>query len=151
MRFQSILLTAIVLTPSQVIANEYQRGYSTQSSCFRNVYRETYIPGTKAFPGYVKSFTETIKVPCRGNSWRSARYGHYHPNHFEQNHIPLRRRKVFVTQGGRSTPKSCSSGNVTTGGLIGGGIAAALSKKDAYGWSVPLGAVLGMGIANSNC
>ena len=27
----------------------------------------------------------------------------------------------------------------------------ALSTKDAYAWSIPLGAVLGMGIANLNC
>ena len=41
--------------------------------------------------------------------------------------------------------------SATAGGLLGGGLAAALSKKDAYGWSVPLGAVLGMGIANADC
>tara|TARA_Y100001978_G_scaffold41463_1_gene36967 strand:- start:127 stop:234 length:108 start_codon:yes stop_codon:yes gene_type:complete len=35
--------------------------------------------------------------------------------------------------------------------LIGGGLAAAMSKKDAYAWSIPLGAVLGMGIANADC
>ena len=42
---------------------------------------------------------------------------------------------------------------VSTGGLIGGGLAAAISKKDAYGWSMPLGAALGMGmgIANADC
>ena len=40
---------------------------------------------------------------------------------------------------------------VSTGGLIGGGLAAAISKKDAYAWSIPLGAVIGMGIANADC
>jgi len=31
------------------------------------------------------------------------------------------------------------------------GFAAAISKKDAYAWSIPLGDFLGMGIANTNC
>ena len=36
-------------------------------------------------------------------------------------------------------------------GLLGGGLAAGLSAVDAYGWSIPLGAVLGRGIANNTC
>ena len=43
------------------------------------------------------------------------------------------------------------SGSTTLGGLIGGGIAASLSKSDAYGWSIPLGAVLGASIGNTEC
>lgn len=39
----------------------------------------------------------------------------------------------------------------TLGGLIGGGIAAVSSKPDAYGWSIPLGAVLGMGLGQAVC
>ena len=46
--------------------------------------------------------------------------------------------------------KKCT-GNTTIGGLIGGGLAASLSKKDAYGWSIPLGAVLGAGVGNAGC
>jgi len=48
-----------------------------------------------------------------------------------------------------SAPKC--TGSTTLGGLIGGGIAASLSKSDAYSWSIPLGAVLGAGIGNAGC
>ena len=41
--------------------------------------------------------------------------------------------------------------NGTLGALLGGGVAASLSAVDAYGWSIPLGLVLGKGIANSEC
>ena len=47
------------------------------------------------------------------------------------------------------TPKCNGSG--TLGGLLGGGLAASLSKKDAYGWSILLGAVLGAGLGRSGC
>ena len=47
-----------------------------------------------------------------------------------------------------SKPKKC---NETLGSLIGGGVAASLSTVDAYGWSIPLGLVLGKGIANADC
>ena len=43
------------------------------------------------------------------------------------------------------------TGGTTLGGLIGGGLAASLSKRDAYGWSIPLGAVLGASIGNAEC
>jgi hypothetical protein len=43
------------------------------------------------------------------------------------------------------------TGSTTLGGLIGGGIAASISKNDAYGWSIPLGVVLGAGIGNAEC
>ena len=49
----------------------------------------------------------------------------------------------------KSVPKC--TGSTMLGGLIGGGIAASLSKSDAYSWSIPLGAVLGAGIGNNEC
>ncbi len=119
-----------------------------QRSCYKNEYREEYVPGTQKSPGYVESFTETIEVPCLLNSWNSSRnYKHHYsfPSH-RHNH-----RKGLVTKTYRNNGKSCTSENRTTGGLSGGGIAAAISKKDAYGWSIPLGAVIGMGLGDSNC
>ena len=41
-----------------------QPGYSNQRSCFKTEYREEYIPGTEDSPGYVKSWKDTIEVPC---------------------------------------------------------------------------------------
>ena len=37
------------------------------------------------------------------------------------------------------------------GGLLGGGIAAAFSKPDAYKWSVPLGLALGVSSSRIGC
>ncbi len=49
---------------SNAIANESQAGYSRSKKCTRNEYREEYFPGTEDSPGYVKSWTETMEVPC---------------------------------------------------------------------------------------
>ena len=59
--------------------------------------------------------------------------------------------QILVSRSYQTSEESCSSGNATKGELIGGGLAAAISKKDAYAWSIPLGAVLSMGIANADC
>ena len=51
----------------------------------------------------------------------------------------------------RTNGRSFQSGHATTSGLIGGVLAAAISKKDAYAWSIPLATLLGIGIANPDC
>jgi len=145
MKFQSLLVAAMLVTPMGAVADEYQRGYTTQRSCYKEVYREEYVPGTRASKGYVKSFSDTVEVPCTGNSWNSVNRPHYHQHRYYRPN----NRQVLVSRS-YSSP-SCSAGNATTGGILGGSLAAALSKKDAYGWSIPLGAVLGMGIANADC
>tara|TARA_B100000965_G_scaffold59850_1_gene45911 strand:+ start:545 stop:994 length:450 start_codon:yes stop_codon:yes gene_type:complete len=145
MKFHSLLAAAMLLTPIGVLADEYQRGYTTQRSCFKEIYREEYVPGTRSSQGYVKSFSDTVEVPCSSSIGHSVRSYNYH----QRRHYRRSNNQVLVSRNHRSP--SCSAGNATTGGLIGGGLAAALSKKDAYGWSVPLGAVLGMGIANVDC
>ena len=45
----------------------------------------------------------------------------------------------------------CPPARTTLGALLGGGIAASVSKRDSWSWAIPLGAVLGSGIANSSC
>ena len=87
-------------------------------------------------PGYVKSYREKVSIPC--NSERNA-FNHYHHKNEPQ------------TSYVRHKPASKCTASTTLGGLIGGGIAASLSKRDAYGWSIPLGAVLGAGSGNSEC
>ena len=41
-----------------------QSGYSKSRTCYRSEYREEYVPGTENDPGYVKSWKETLEVPC---------------------------------------------------------------------------------------
>ena len=59
------LAALIALTPVSVLAGEYQEGYSETTTCYKEQYREEYVPGTADSPGYIKSWTDTIEYPCR--------------------------------------------------------------------------------------
>ena len=153
MKFEPLFLTAMLLTPMGAMADVYhhQRGYTTQRSCYKEIYKEEYVAGNRFSKGYVNSYTEKVEVPCTSLSWPSVRHHHHRYDSPTHRHNRPNRNQVLVTRSDRTSGESCSSSNTTTGGLLGGGLAAALSKKDAYGWSIPLGAVLGMGIANADC
>ena len=117
-------------------AYESQKGYVYENKCFRYEYREQYIPGNLRSPGYVKSFREKVSIPCNSN--RNVFNHYHHKNEPQTSYVKYK-------------PAPKCTGSTTLGGLIGGGIAASLSKSDAYGWSIPLGAVLGAGIGNAEC
>jgi hypothetical protein len=105
-----------------------------ESYCYENT--EEYVPGYYDYRGtYVNGYVKTNRrrVPCGSTSYQPQ----YAP-------APA---PVYVQP---SAPR-CSPARTTLGGLLGGGAAAALSKQDAYGWSIPLGAVLGMGAAQAGC
>ena len=116
-------------------AYESQEGYAYENKCFRYEYREKYIPGNSVSPGYVKSYREKVSIPC--NNYRKV-FRRYQTPEPQTSYV-------------RYKPSPKCNGSTTLGGLIGGGIAASLSKSDAYGWSIPLGAVLGAGIGNAEC
>ena len=118
------LATLLALTPVSALADDYQAGYSTSRNCFKTEYREEYIPGNADSPGYVQSFHETIEVPCK-HSQESLRRGGY-------------TRKTTI----EFDNNDCSDGKIA-GGLLGGGLGAALSRDDGRWWAIPLGAVLG--------
>ena len=118
------LATLLALTPISALADDYQAGYSTSRNCFKTEYREEYIPGTAESPGYVQSFHETIEVPCK-HSAESLRRGGY-------------TRKTTIEY----DSNDCSDGKIA-GGLLWGGLGAALSRDDGRWWAIPLGAVLG--------
>ena len=118
------LATLLALTPISALADDYQAGYSTSRNCFKTEYREEYIPGTAESPGYVQSFHETIEVPCK-HSAESLRRGGY-------------TRKTTIEY----DSNDCSDRKIA-GGLLGGGLGAALSRDDGRWWAIPLGAVLG--------
>ena len=118
------LAALLALTPVSALAGEYQQGYSTSRNCFKTEYREEYIPGNADNPGYVQSFHETIEVPCK-HSEESLRRGGY-------------TRKTTI----EFDNNDCSDGKIA-GGLLGGGVGAALSRGDGRWWAIPLGAVLG--------
>ena len=117
-------------------AYESKKGYAYENKCFRYEYKEEYIPGNSISPGYVKSYNEKVSIPC--NIHRKVfNYYHHKPDH-QTSYIKY-----------KPAPKCTIS--KTLGGLIGGGLAASLSKQDAYAWTIPLGAVLGAGIGNTEC
>ena len=160
MRIKPLVLSAMLLSPIAAMADGYhhQRGHTTQRTCYKEIYKEEYVAGNRRSKGYVKSYLDKGEVPCSSLSWnqpvRNYRQSHNHVHYFPHTHRRYNRpthQQVLVSRSYRTSGGSCSSGNATTGGLIGGGLAAAISKKDAYAWSIPLGAVLGMGIANADC
>ena len=98
-------------------AYESQRGYAREENCYRNEYREEYVPGTSRSPGYVKTYRERVAVPCER---------HYHsPQNQHQ-----------------TDNNSCIEGSIL-GGIAGGGAGAALSRGDGRFWAIPLGIVGG--------
>ena len=119
-----LLASLVALTPIAAVADEYQEGYSTSRSCIKTEYREEYIPGTADNPGYVQSYHETIEIPCK-HSADSLRNGGY-------------TRKTTI----QYDNNDCTDGKIA-GGLVGGGIGAAISRGDGRWWAIPLGAVLG--------
>ena len=119
-----ILGACLLASSTPVVANEYQAGYSSSRNCFKTEYREEYIPGNADNPGYVQSFHETFEVPCRSadDSLRTGGYTRKTTIEFDNN--------------------DCTDGKIA-GGLVGGGLGAAISRGDGRWWAIPLGAVLG--------
>ena len=93
-------------------------GFSTDRTCIRQEYREEYIPGTADNPGHIRSWNETVEVPCRdGGGYTRRETIEYDTN-------------------------DCSDGKIA-GGLLGGAAGAALSRGDGRWWAIPLGVVTG--------
>ena len=145
------LVALLFLSSVPVNAHESQRGYTTQRSCYKETYREEYVAGTRESQGYVKSFTHKVEVPC--SPMAKVHYHHHHRPITSYNYSKTRYYQPTTTyRVSRSNPSSsaCRSSRAT-GGLLGGGLAAAVSKKDAWGWAIPLGAVVGLGVGDANC
>ena len=118
-----LLASLIALTPVSAVADEYQRGYSASRTCYKSEYREQYVPGTADNPGYIKSWNETIEVPCNGRRTSTGTTIHRHTTvEYDTN--------------------DCSDAKIA-GALLGGGAAAAMSRGDGRWWAIPLGAVVG--------
>ncbi len=119
-----IFLIALGFLPTQAaISGEYQPGYSTSRTCTRHEYREEYVPGTASSPGYVRSWKETVEVPCKPS--HSTETTHRH-------HINT----VDVDD------NDCSEGTLI-GGLLGAGLATTGSRGKDRWWAIPAGAVGG--------
>ncbi len=129
MRTLPIILASALLLPSLPVMAEGVPGYSRQ--CFKEVYREEYIPGTVNNPGRIRTWTEQREVPCRGDN---VTYAPRPQTPF----MPQESTRAPV----RTDDNSCIEGSVL-GGILGGGIGAAASRGDGRLWSIPLGIVSG--------
>ena len=131
MKRLTTLAMAAVLTLSAAapaVAGYGRSGYSRQ--CFKEVYREEYVPGTRHRPGRVRRWTEQKEVPCN--------YGGYGgglvPDHY--------------TDGGHRghvDDNSCVEGSIL-GGIVGGAAGAAAGRHSTESdllWTIPLGVVGG--------
>ena len=98
-------------------AYQSQGGYAREEKCYRNEYREEYVPGTSQSPGYVKTFRERVAVPCE-----------------RHHHAPQKQHQT--------DDNSCIEGSIL-GGIAGGGAGAALSRGNGRYWAIPLGIVGG--------
>ena len=134
------LAALLALTPVSAVAspvytgNDSQAGYSNQRTCFKTEYREEYVPGTEDNPGYVKSWKDTIEVPCEDSNigWHRP----HRPHRSEDR--PYYRRHVTVYE----DTNDCSEGTIA-GGLLGGGLATAISRGKDQWWAIPTGIITG--------
>ena len=126
---KTALAVLLALTPVSALASPVytnsQPGYSNQRSCFKTEYREEYVPGTEDNPGYVKSWKDTVEVPCED------------PNiGWDRPQRPIRkpyyRRHVTVYE----DTNDCSDGTAA-GAILGGGLGAVLSRGDGRWWAIP--------------
>ena len=160
MSIQPLVLTAMLLSPIATIADEYQhqRRYSIHRTYYKEIFKEQYVAGERSSKGYVKSNVDKVEVPCSSLSWHSPiRKYHYLDNHIHyfnhthRRHYKPTHKQVLVSRSYRTSGRVCNSGNATTARFIGGSLAAAISKKDAYAWLIPLETLPGIEIANIDC
>ena len=118
------LLTILLSMPA------YSQQVTETTECIRT--REVYIPGHYDRYGNYQSGRinyERYRVPCYGNAAVAPRYRNNYNNYNNYNNRPYQ--------------AQCRPTPTVLGGLLGGGIAAGISNKDAYAWSVPIGAAVG--------
>ena len=126
-----IALAALVAlsacTPA--VAGESQAGWSHERTCFKSEYREEYIPGSEDNAGYVKSWKETIEVPCETTPTASM-----------PSSDRTYRRHVTVYE--NVDTNDCSDGTVA-GALLGGGLAGFGTRGKGRWWTIPTGIIGG--------
>lgn len=142
MNFKAILLASLIAAPIPTFAQQT----NIYSVCTN--YQENYSPGYyDRYGNYIQGNvnTQQYNTQCGTGTY-------YRPNNAPGYSSPGAVAAPYYGNPGSGYGRGyCSPARTTLGGLLGGGIAAAVSKNDAYGWAVPLGAVLGTGLANATC
>ena len=131
MKLLPVALAFIVGAPTAAFAGYGQTGFSRQ--CFREVYREEYVPGTVNNPGSVRRWTETVEVPC-GNS---TAHVEILEDPFPINHHPQHTHRTTHVD-----DNSCIEGAII-GGIAGGAGGGVLATQENWIWSIPTGIIGG--------
>ena len=118
-----LLASLIALTPVSASADDVIQWETTSKTCYRETYREEYVPGTRENPGFIRTFNALLEVPCQDDYADSD---------------PIIRRETVVEY----DDNDCTDGKVA-GAVLGGGLGAAISRDDGRWWAIPLGAVIG--------
>jgi|TARA_A100001391_G_scaffold119414_1_gene81282 hypothetical protein len=113
-----LLTTLITLGSISPVFADQKAGYSEDRTCYKTEYREEYVPGTLENPGYIRTYNETVEVPCRDRGGYTRRETIEYDNN------------------------DCTDGKIA-GGLLGGAAGAAMSRDDGRWWAIPLGIVVG--------
>ena len=130
------LATIVALSAcTPAVAGEYQAGYSHERTCFKSEYREEYVPGTEDNPGYVKSWKDTIEVPCEDTPT-------YHRDHNPNVGRGTGTYRRHVTVYENVDTNDCSEGTVA-GALLGGGLAGFGTRGKDRWWTIPTGIIGG--------
>ena len=122
---------ALLLVPFMIQLPTEARQVNVYDECKRYIIEEEYIPGYYTNTGSYRSgrVRKTRKqVPCNGGGYATQ----HAPQYQQQQGTCTRNENIFH-------------------GLLGGGIAAMVSKKDAYLWSIPLGVVSGVAVSKMDC
>ena len=123
---------ALLLVPFMIHLPANAQKVNVFDECKRFIIEEEYVPGYYTNTGsYVggRIRKNRKQVPCSNVGYSPT----YHQPTAQQ---PQRR---------------CSRNQNILGGLLGGGVAALVSKKDAYAWSIPLGVVSGVAVSRADC
>ena len=117
-----LLLLPVGCTPAVAAEVWQDPGFSKSRTCYRSEYREEYVPGTEDDPGYVKSWKETVEVPCDPEDVAGTKVI----------------RKTVVEY----DTNDCSDGTIA-GALLGGGLAGFGSRGKDRWWAIPTGIIGG--------
>ena len=150
-RILALLGGGILLTPTLHAPAIAHRAYNQKQICYKNVYKETYHPGTRAKPGYVTSKDVMVERKCprnfhahgkRTHKHKGGRLAHTHHVHSQPMAGSPAPPPLVQPELNTADNNSCIEGTVA-GGVLGGALGGTLAKKDNWIWSIPTGAVAG--------
>lgn len=134
-----LLISAAILLSTVPAYPSFAQQVVELDECVR--VKEVYVPGKyDAYGNYIPGRVESkrYRIPCSPY----ARNGYYGApvedvNVYNVNPAPVARTAA------RRAAIQCDPTKTALGGVLGGGIAASMSRGNGYRWSVPVGAFLG--------